>query len=70
MSHVFVAQGAALAAFGLIIAVAMAGGAWFGKPSWSWWARHAAPPAIGLLSAHQRAHSNLVAISVKNGDVP
>jgi putative MATE family efflux protein len=70
MSHVFIAQGAALAAFGLIIAVAMAGGAWFGRPSWSWWARHAASPAIGHLFAHQRMRSNLVAISVKNGDVP
>ena len=70
LSYVFVAQGAALAAFGLIIAAAVAGGAWFGRPSWSWWARHAALPVIGLLSARQRTRTDLVAISVKKGDVP
>jgi putative MATE family efflux protein len=32
LSHVFVAQGAALAAFGLIVAAAVASGAWFGRP--------------------------------------
>src|SRR5258708_6796058 len=57
LSHVFVAQGAALAAFGLIIAAAVAGGAWFGRPSWSWWARHAALPVIGLLSSRQRTRT-------------
>jgi MATE family, multidrug efflux pump len=36
LSYVFVAQAAALAAFGLIIAAAVAGGAWFGTPGWSW----------------------------------
>ena len=33
---VFVAQSVALVAFGLIIATAVAGGAWFGRPSWPW----------------------------------
>jgi MATE family, multidrug efflux pump len=36
VSQVFVAQAAALIAFGLIVAGAVAGGAWFGRPSWSW----------------------------------
>jgi putative MATE family efflux protein len=36
ISYVFVAQAAALATFGLIIAAAVAGGAWFGRLSWSW----------------------------------
>ena len=36
VSHVFVAQAAALAAFGLIVAAAVAGGAWFGRVRWSW----------------------------------
>jgi len=34
ISHVFLAQSAALVAFGLINAVSVAGGAWFGAPSW------------------------------------
>jgi putative MATE family efflux protein len=34
LSAIFAAQGAALAAFGLIIAAAVAGGAWFGTPTW------------------------------------
>jgi len=70
LSYVFVAQGAALAAFGVIIAAAVAGGAWFGRPSWSWWARHAVLPVISLLSARGRTRTDLVAISVKKGDVP
>jgi Na+-driven multidrug efflux pump len=32
--HVFMAQSAALAAFGLVIAAAIAGGAWFGPVRW------------------------------------
>jgi putative MATE family efflux protein len=36
ISHVFVAQAAALAAFGLIVTAAVAGGAWFGRLSWPW----------------------------------
>ena len=35
LAHVFMAQSAALAAFGLIIAAAIAGGAWFGPVRWS-----------------------------------
>ena len=34
LSYVFVAQGAALVAFGLIIAGAVASGAWFGPIGW------------------------------------
>jgi Na+-driven multidrug efflux pump len=34
LSHVFIALAVALVAYGLIIAVAVAGGAWFGKISW------------------------------------
>ena len=34
LSHVFVAQGLALAVYGLIIAAAIAGGAWFGRVGW------------------------------------
>jgi hypothetical protein len=34
LSHVFLAQSAALVAFGLINAVAVAGGAWFGRLRW------------------------------------
>jgi putative MATE family efflux protein len=34
LSHVFLAQGAALAAYGLINAGAVAGGAWFGRVTW------------------------------------
>jgi hypothetical protein len=36
VSQVFVAQAAALIAFGLIVAAAVAGGAWFGRVRWSW----------------------------------
>jgi Na+-driven multidrug efflux pump len=36
ISAVFVAQAFALVAFGLIVAAAVAGGAWFGRLSWSW----------------------------------
>jgi putative MATE family efflux protein len=36
LSHVFFALGVALAAFGLINAATVAGGAWFGKLSWRW----------------------------------
>src|SRR6266704_3673405 len=36
LSHVFLALGAALAAFGLINAGAVARGAWFGPIGWSW----------------------------------
>ena len=36
LSHVFLALGAALAAFGLINAAAVAGGAWFGPIGWPW----------------------------------
>jgi len=36
VSAVFVAQAVALAAFGLIVAAAVAGGAWFGRLRWSW----------------------------------
>jgi Na+-driven multidrug efflux pump len=36
LSDLFIAQAAALATFGLIIAAAVAGGAWFGRLSWSW----------------------------------
>jgi putative MATE family efflux protein len=35
LSEVFVAQAAALASFGLIVAAAVAGGGWFGRLSWS-----------------------------------
>jgi hypothetical protein len=34
LSHVFLAMGAVLAAFGLINAAAVAGGAWFGPVRW------------------------------------
>jgi hypothetical protein len=34
LSHVFLAQSAALGAFGLINAVSVAGGAWFGRLRW------------------------------------
>jgi hypothetical protein len=34
LSHVFLAQSAALVAFGLINAAALAGGSWFGPVSW------------------------------------
>jgi putative MATE family efflux protein len=36
ISFVFVAQAAALTTFGLIVATAVAGGAWFGRLSWPW----------------------------------
>ncbi|PWT91802.1 MAG: MATE family efflux transporter [Proteobacteria bacterium] len=46
LAAVFVAQAVALAAFGLIVAVAVAGGAWFGR--WSWpWQGHAAAVLVG-----------------------
>src|SRR5204863_97490 len=45
LSAVFVAQSAALVTFGLIIAAAVASGAWFGKSSWSLWRRTAASPS-------------------------
>ncbi len=44
LSNVFVAQSAALVAFGLIIAAAVASGALFGRLSWSWGRRDAALP--------------------------
>src|SRR5262249_48200374 len=44
---VFVAQAVALAAFGLIVAVAVAGGAWFGRLSWSWCGHEAALLLVG-----------------------
>jgi len=34
LAHVFVAQGAALVVYGLIISAAIAGGAWFGRVGW------------------------------------
>jgi putative MATE family efflux protein len=40
--EVFVAQAVALATFGLIVAAAVAGGAWFGRLSWSWRGHEAA----------------------------
>jgi putative MATE family efflux protein len=36
VSAVFVAQSAALVTFGLTVSAAVAGGAWFGRVSWSW----------------------------------
>jgi putative MATE family efflux protein len=42
LSAVFVAQAVALATFGLIVAAAVAGGAWFGRWSWPWRANNAA----------------------------
>lgn len=36
LTQVFIAQGAALAAFGLINAGAVAAGAWFGGAAWPW----------------------------------
>ncbi len=36
LSHVFLALSAALAAFGLMNAGAVAGGAWFGRVAWAW----------------------------------
>ena len=36
LSEVFVAQAVALATFGLIVAAAVARGAWFGRLNWSW----------------------------------
>ncbi len=32
--HIFAAQGAALVVYGIVIASAIAGGAWFGRVSW------------------------------------
>ena len=34
LSHVFVAQGAALVVYGIVIASTIAGGAWFGRVGW------------------------------------
>jgi putative MATE family efflux protein len=39
LSHVFLAQSLALVAFGLINAVAVAGGSWFGTLTWPWTSR-------------------------------
>jgi putative MATE family efflux protein len=36
VSNLFVAQAVAIAVFGLIVAAAVAGGAWFGRVRWSW----------------------------------
>jgi len=36
LSHVFLAQSLALVAFGLINALAIAGGSWFGPLTWPW----------------------------------
>ncbi len=41
LSHVFLAQSLALVAFGLINAVAVAGGSWFGSLAWPWTAETA-----------------------------
>jgi len=41
LSHVFLAQSLALAAFGLINAAAVAGGSWFGTLTWPWTAETA-----------------------------
>jgi hypothetical protein len=46
LSHVFLALGAALAAFGLINAGAVARGAWFGPIGWSRAARGACTQEI------------------------
>ncbi|MNJ69039.1 hypothetical protein D3C77_653440 [compost metagenome] len=35
LAHVFIAQGAAFVVYGLVITVTIAGGAWFGRVSWS-----------------------------------
>ena len=45
--EVFVAQAVALATFGLIVAAAVAGGAWFGRLSWSWRGHEAALLLVG-----------------------
>jgi Na+-driven multidrug efflux pump len=45
--EVFVVQAAALATFGLIVAAAVAGGAWFGRLSWSWRGHEAALSLVG-----------------------
>jgi putative MATE family efflux protein len=46
VSAVFVAQAAALVFFGLIVAAAVAGGAWFGRLNWSW-RRNETPLLVG-----------------------
>jgi hypothetical protein len=46
LSHVFLAQSAALVAFGLINAVSVAGGAWFGRLRWPTKKRVAPNPCI------------------------
>jgi MATE family, multidrug efflux pump len=52
LSELFIAQAAALATFGLIIAAAVAGGAWFGRLSWSAWRNRRADlkPAFNLVA--------------------
>jgi hypothetical protein len=45
--EVFVAQAVALATFGLIVAAAVASGAWFGRLSWSWRGHEAALVLVG-----------------------
>src|SRR5258707_15420543 len=45
LSYVFIAQSVALVAFGLIVAAAVAGGSFFGRPSWAQWRRVAIVPA-------------------------
>jgi putative MATE family efflux protein len=47
ISEVFMAQAAALATFGLIIAAAVARGAWFGRLRWSW-RQHEAACLVGV----------------------
>ena len=42
ISELYIAQAAALAIFGLMIAAAVAGGAWFGRLSWRWPRRRSA----------------------------
>ena len=52
LSGLFIAQAAALATFGLIIAAAVAGGAWFGSLTWPVWRKRRADlkPAFNVLS--------------------
>jgi Na+-driven multidrug efflux pump len=52
LSELFIAQAAALVTFGLIIAVAVGSGAWFGRLSWPVWRKRRAnlKPAFNLLS--------------------
>ncbi len=51
LSHVFFAQGLALIVFGLIIAAAVASGAWFTEPGGSWWPRRRAQKSADLVIA-------------------